>query len=87
MAAYSIEYNFNPDDRAWVLDGNAVKVVTCLQVTIVIADDTDGNISNTINYLSLVDCDGGTIVSTDDNTFSTSIDAFAALSAKLALPC
>ena len=79
MAAYSVSYNFNPNDPMWILDNNSVKKATCLQVDIKVVPTTLVNFDNQISYIALLDCNKGTIVVDESNAYLTLEDAIAAL--------
>lgn len=79
MSAYSVSYNFNPNDPMWILDNNSVKKATCLQVDIKVVPTTLVNFDNQITYIALLDCNAGTIVVDESNCYLTLEDAIAAL--------
>ena len=87
MATYNVGYDFNPNDVVYILDGTDIEKATCLQVTIKISSGSNNAIQTSIEYLSLLDCNKGTVVSTPDNTYATAEEAFAAYLIKIALPC
>lgn len=87
MSVYTVGYDFAPGDKLYVLDGASVKSGTCIQVSIDIAQDSTLESVDNVQYLTLLDCDMGTIFSFPTNTFATITAALNALTAKLAQSC
>lgn len=82
--AYSVSYNFNPNDTAWVLSGQTIETGVVLQTSIIIAVDTTNTPVTTITYLVLLNCNGGTVTVTDNEIFTTFAAASTALQTYIA---
>jgi hypothetical protein len=83
---YSVSYQLNPGDPAWVLDKNSVKKGTCVQSQIKvvpIVPTTNTNYQTIISYIILLECNAGTVTVLDQNVYLTLDAAIAALQANI----